>query len=88
MCLVFCSGVHVDVITSVAILHSQDGATVLHIAAAKGHLEMVKYLSPKFGQRRFDKNNTGETCLDRAIAKKKHNVVDYLVQEAGFVHQQ
>ena len=78
----------VDVITSVAILHSQGGATVLHIAAANGHLEMVKYLIPKFGQRRFDKNNTGETCLDLAIAEQKHNVVDYLVQEAGFVHQQ
>ena len=62
--------------------------TVLHIAAAKGHLEMVKYLIPKFGQRRFDKDSAGRTCVDWAIVEQKHNVVDYLVQEAGFVHQQ
>ena len=49
---------------------------------------MVKYLIPKFGQRRFDKDNAGKTCLDWAVEQQKHSVVDYLVQEAGFVHQQ
>ena len=49
---------------------------------------MVKYLIPTFGQRRFDKDNAGKTCLDKAVEHQKHNVVDYLIREAGFVHQQ
>ena len=44
----------------------------------------VKYLVPRFGQHRFDKDNDGETCLDLAVKRLKHNVVEYLQQEGGF----
>ena len=77
----------VDVIISVSILHLQDGRNALHIAAFNGHLEVVKYLIPKFGQRKFDKDNAGKTCLDRAFEKQKHNVVNFLSQEGGFSGQ-
>ena len=49
---------------------------------------MVKYLLPRFGQHRFDKDNFGETCLDLAVAEGKHNVVEYLQQEGGFSDRQ
>ena len=45
---------------------------------------MVKYLVPKFGQYRFDKDNDGRTCLDLAVEEQKYNVVEYLQQEGGF----
>ena len=48
---------------------------------------MVKYLNPRFGQHRFDKDNAGRTCLDLAIEGEKHNVVEYLLQEGGFAGQ-
>ena len=59
----------------------------LHIAAGNGQLDVVNYLIPRFGQRRFDKDSEGKTCLDWAIALKKHNVVEYLRQEGGFADQ-
>ena len=48
---------------------------------------MVKYLIPRFGQHKFDKDNAGRTCLDLAIKEAKHNVVEYLKQEGGFAGQ-
>ena len=80
LCLVYlmCVCVCVDVIMSVSILHYQDGWNALHLAAANGHLDLVKYLVPRFGQHRFDKTNAGRTCLDLAVEKEKHNVVEYL----------
>ena len=56
----------VDVILSVSISCKQDGVNALHIAAFNGHLDVVKYLIPRFGQHRFDKDNAGRTCLDLA----------------------
>ena len=49
---------------------------------------MVKYLIPRFGQHRLDKDNTGRTCMDWAVEKEKHNVVEYLQQEGGFADRQ
>ena len=49
----------------------------------------MKYLLPKFGEKKFDKSNEGETCLDVAIQQQKQDVVDWLLQEGGFAtHQQ
>ena len=88
LCLLYLICVCVDVIISVSILHQQSGFNALHLAAYFGHLDVVKYLVPMFGQHRFDKGNAGETCLDLAIEGQKHNVVEYLQQEGGFSDRQ
>ena len=49
-----------------------------------GHLELVKYLLPKFGSRKFDVDNNGDTCLTLAIQQQKQDVVDYLLEYGGF----
>ena len=61
-CLVYLMCVCVDAIMSVSILHYQHGVNALHLAAAKGHLDVVKYLVPRFGQHTFEKDNAGKTC--------------------------
>ena len=54
------------------------------MAAFNGQLEMVKYLLPKFGPRKFDVDNKGHTCLTLAIQQQKHDVEDYLLEYGGF----
>ena len=58
------------------------------MAAFMGHLEMVKYLLPKFGQKKFDVTNNGHTCLTLAIREQKQDVEDYLLEYGGFVSHQ
>ena len=70
-------------ITHYPYLHSQVGHNALHIASANGHLELVKYLLPKFGQKKFDLDENRYTCLTLAIEEKELDVVDYLLQEGG-----
>ena len=70
-------------ITHYPYLHSQVGRNALHIASANGHLELVKYLLPKFGQKKFDLDDNRYTCLTLAIEEKELDVVDYLFQEGG-----
>ena len=60
----------------------------LHLAASNGHLDVVKYLIPRFAEDKFNKTDKGNTCLDLAIQKKKQDVVDYLLLEGGFALQQ
>ena len=46
-------------------------------------MEIMKYLIPKFGDRRFDLDNAGDTCL--CAAQGGHlAVVKYLIEECGF----
>ena len=40
-------------------------------------------LLPKFGQKKFDVDNNGDTCLTLAIKQQKHDVVDYLLEYGG-----
>ena len=47
-------------------------------------MEIVKYLIPKFGDRRFDLTNAGNTCLHCAAQEDHLAVVKYLVEECGF----
>lgn len=68
-------------------MHSQNGRNALHIAASHGHLETVQYLLPLFGEKKFDKSNNGNTCLDWAIQQQKQDVVDWLLQYGGFATQ-
>ena len=77
----------IAIIISISIL--QKGRNALHTAAHFGHLDVVKYLLPKLGERKFDKDIFGETCLDYAIQQQKQDVVDYLLTEGRFPsHQQ
>ena len=47
-------------------------------------MEIVKYLIPKFGVRKFDLTNAGNTCLHCAAWEGHLAVVKYLVEECGF----
>ena len=47
-------------------------------------MEIVKYLIPKFGDRKFDLDNDGNTCLHHAAREGHLAVVKYLVEEYGF----
>ena len=47
-------------------------------------MEIVKYLIPKFGDRRFDLDNYGDTCLRYAAQEGHLAVVKYLIEECGF----
>ena len=64
--------------------NTQDKVNVLHLAACGGHVEIVKYLIPKFGDRKFDLNYAGNTCLHWAAQEGHLAVVKYLVEECGF----
>ena len=56
----------------------------LHLASFGGHLEIVKYLIPKFGDSRFDLDNLAQSCLHKAVTKGHPKVVRYLIEEGGF----
>ena len=58
--------------------------TTLHLAAGGGHLETVKYLIPKFGQKKFDLDKDAQSCLHKAVMKGHPKVVRYLIGEGGF----
>ena len=60
----------------------------LHLAAYSGQLELVKYLIPILGEKKFDVDNLGHTCLTLAIQQQKEDVVEYLLKEGGFGRQQ
>ena len=47
-------------------------------------MEIVKYLIPKFGDRKFDLDNHGETCLHYAAHEGHLAIVKYLIEECGF----
>ena len=47
-------------------------------------MEIVKYLIPKFGDRKFDLDKHGNTCLHCAAWKGHLAVVKYLVEDCGF----
>ena len=59
----------------------------LHLAAYFGHLELVKFLIPILGEKKFALTLHGDTCLNLAIAQQKDDVVEYLLQEGGFGRQ-
>ena len=64
--------------------NAQDKLNALHLAACGGHVEIVKYLIPKFGDREFDLANAGNTCLHCAAREGHLAVVKYLIEECGF----
>ncbi len=56
----------------------------LHLAAFGGHLEIVKYLMPKFGASRFDLDTTARSCLHYSVKGGHPKVVRYLIEDGGF----
>ena len=62
----------------------QDLLNALHLAAVGGHLEIVKYLMPKFGESKFDLDNLAQSCLHKAVREGHPKVVRYLIEEGGF----
>jgi len=56
----------------------------LHLAAVGGHLEIVKFLMPKFGASRFDLDNLAQNCLHKAVKEGHLKVARYLIEEGGF----
>ena len=66
------------------LLYGQNGSNALHLATFSGHVEIVKYLIPKFGDRKFDLTNFGNTCLHCAAQEGHLAVVKYLIEECGF----
>ena len=59
-------------------LLAQYKSTALHLAAQGGHLNMVKFLVPWFGDRIYETNFLGKTCRDLAEAGGHRHVVEYL----------
>ena len=64
--------------------NTQDKLNTLHLAAYCGHVEIVKYIIPKFGDRGFDVDNAGNTCLHWAAREGHLAVVKYLNEKCGF----
>ena len=56
----------------------------LHYAAIGGHLKIVKYLMPKFGDSRFDLDKDAQSCLHNAVRQGHPKVVRYLIELEGF----
>ena len=53
----------------------------MHMPAAGGHLEMIKFLSPKFRTRVHEKDNDRYTVLHRAAQEGHCEVARYLIEE-------
>ena len=53
----------------------------MHKAAAGGQLEVIKFLSPKFGTRVHEKDSYGYSMLHRAAERGHCEVACYLIKE-------
>ena len=50
------------------------------MAAYRGHLPVLHYLCPMFGDRVLDRDGNDETCLDIARRLGRESIVEYLTQ--------
>ena len=53
----------------------------MHLAAAGGHIEVIKFLLPLFGERVHEKDNNSYTMLHRAAQYGHCQVARYLIEE-------
>ena len=53
----------------------------MHMAATCGHLEVIKFLSPMFGARVYEKDNDGDSMLHWAALRGHCEVARYLIKE-------
>ena len=58
----------------------QNSQNALHLAAYRGHLPVLQYLCPMFGDRVLDKDGNDESCLDIARRLKRWPIVKFLTQ--------
>ena len=59
----------------------QDGRNAMHVAAAGGHIEVIKFLLPYFGARILKKTKNSYTML-HCVAQEGHSqVARYLIDE-------
>ncbi|CAF3870919.1 unnamed protein product [Adineta steineri] len=65
--------------TADAIVHSRTGATALHVAAAKGYLDVIDLLI-RAGANLNSVDNDGWTPLHAAAHWDKHDILKYLVE--------
>ena len=53
----------------------------MHLAAKGGHIEVIKFLLPLFGERVHEKTNDSSTMLHLAALKGHCQVARYLLEE-------
>ena len=53
----------------------------MHLAAEGGHLDVIQFLSPRFGAKVHDRTDDGYTMLHWAAQKGHSQAACYLVQE-------
>ena len=53
----------------------------MHCAAEGGHIEVIKFLLPLFGERVHEKTNDSSTMLHFAAQGGHYQVARYLIQE-------
>ena len=58
----------------------QNSRNALHLAAYRGHLPVLQYLCPMFGDRVLDKDGNGETCLDIARRLGRDIIAEFLIE--------
>ena len=54
---------------------------VMHLAAQGGHIDVIKFLLPLFGERVHEKTNDSYTMLHRAAQGGHCQVACYLIEE-------
>ena len=59
-------------------------SNALHLAATGGHIHVLKYLMPIFGDSKYDFDGSAQNCLHRAAKEGHKEVVNYLIREHGF----
>ena len=60
----------------------QTGTTLLHVAAEKGHLEILEFLIQN-GVNPNSKNNDDETAMHKAARNGFSNIVQFLLENGG-----
>ena len=58
----------------------QNSQNALHLAAYRGHLPVLQYLCPMFGDRVLDRDGNDESCLDIAHRLRQWPIVEFLIQ--------
>ena len=58
----------------------QNSRSALHLAAYRGHLPVLQYLCPMFGDRVLDRDENDESCLDIARRLGRESIADFLTQ--------
>ena len=53
----------------------------MHLAAGRGHIEVIKFLLPLFGERVHEKDNHSYTMLHWAVRYGHCQVARYLIEE-------